>query len=558
MGGMNWQSKYKSLDAFIEAKIATRVEAAARDSYNVIETVQKLFPRSWKGVKGKTFRAYVQRARELGYDIPDLNTLYKRKEKIARPQLDNLRFPFTRQDEVEESARFIITSALNDVPLDSDFWKTIERYAKENDAMIIVVPARYLNPTRKGQADQADDYRWPSEVMPYLTDDLVELHEHLHLRADVRIQATASRPLSGIQDLTKGTSAIFGHAQLAMEMVPAPQNSMPKVMWTTGSVSESRYSDTKLGIRGRFHHSLGALVVELNGPKFHARPVLWDGEGFYDVARECRYYTPKKTTAGEAEALLPGDDHADFADEKCVVATYTGDASIARVTKTKKVIRNDVFDGYSISHHHEKNPVTKIAKARGGRDLVREELQRCADYIDRTTPKGAENIVIPSNHHDHLLQWMKRASPLTDPRNADAYIELWAALAPTIKLGAEGTTCGDPLALWLAPRLKSKARFLNQNESCRIAGIEVGYHGHEGINGARGSLAQYARLGVKTVIGHSHTPGITKGAYQTGTMTGRLEYQSGPSTHAQCHVLIYPNGKRQHIFVIDGEWRLEE
>lgn len=551
---MKLPAKYKTLDEFIEARIAPRVEAAARESYDIIETVRRLFPKDWRGVKGKTFRAYVQRARELGHPIPDLGTLYKKRPKAARPQLDNVRFPFDREEELESAERFIITTALNGVPLVGDFWAALQGYAKSKGAMIIVVPARYLNPTRKGQ-DSDDSYHWPSEVTSYLTDDLVQLHEHLELRADVRIAATSSRPLSGIQDLTKGSSAIFGHAQLAMEMVPTPQNSMPKVVWTTGSVSEPLYSDSKSGIKGRFHHSIGALIVERDGECFHARPVLWDGEGFADLDR---YYTADHINSVRAAALVPGDEHALFANSECVAATYTSKGAIAKVLQPEYIVRNDVFDGYSISHHHEKNPVTKIAKARERKNLVAEELELTRKYIDDTTPKGVQNIIVPSNHHDHLLQWMKRASPLSDPDNADALIDLWAALKPTIRMTAEGAQCGDPMALWMEPRLKSSTRFLNANEPFQIAGVEVGFHGHEGINGSRGSIAQYSRLGIRTVIGHSHSPGIHKGAYQTGTSTGRLEYQSGPGTHAQCHVVIYPNGKRQHIFVINGKWRLED
>jgi hypothetical protein len=77
-----------------------------------------------------------------------------------------------------------------------------------------------------------------------------------------------------------------------------------------------------------------------------------------------------------------------------------------------------------------------------------------------------------------------------------------------------------------------------------------------GTNGSRGSINQYAKIGAKTVIGHSHSPGIRHGAFQTGTSsTLRMDYTRGPSSWAHCHCVIYPNGKRQLIFVIDGYWR---
>jgi hypothetical protein len=546
-----WPKKYKDRDDFIHRHLSKVIVKAASESFNGFETMQKVLPRSWKGVKGRALRDAVARARELGYKIPDLGTLFKKRTKPDKPQLDNIRFPFERQEELEDAQRFIITSALNDTPVNRTLWATIQRYAKTNNAMIIVVPARYKNPTTR-QSDDRDTYTWPEEVLPYLTDDLLELHEHLHLMGHVRISAGSAQPLSGIGDLSKGASAIFGHAQLAMQTVATPQNKQPKVLWTTCSTSEKVYSDTKDGIRARFHHTMGALVVELDGPRFYARPVLFDGEGFQDVEH---YYTPKGRRREDASAIVTGDEHVDFNDPKCKAATYTDADSIVKTTRPKKIVRHDVLDSYSISHHHEKNPVTKIAKAKAGMGSLEGEMRRVARFLDETTPKWAENIIVSSNHHDHVLQWMGRATPLTDPSNADILIDLWSALKGTIRIGRHGAECGDPMALYLEKLISCKTRFLRPDESHLIEGIEVGQHGHHGINGSRGSRAQYAKLGIRSITGHSHEPGIHHGAYSVGSSTERLEYEKGPSTHAQCHVLIFKNGKRQPIFVIGGKWR---
>jgi hypothetical protein len=62
---------------------------------------------------------------------------------------------------------------------------------------------------------------------------------------------------------------------------------------------------------------------------------------------------------------------------------------------------------------------------------------------------------------------------------------------------------------------------------------------------------------VKTIIGHSHSPGIDGGCYQTGTSTPlRLDYNKGPSSWLNCHCVLYANGKRSLLPIIDGEWRL--
>jgi hypothetical protein len=65
------------------------------------------------------------------------------------------------------------------------------------------------------------------------------------------------------------------------------------------------------------------------------------------------------------------------------------------------------------------------------------------------------------------------------------------------------------------------------------------------------------RIGVKSVIGHSHTPAIEEGCYQVGTSTKLSRgYTHGPSSWLNTHAIIYPNGKRTLINIIDGKWRL--
>ena len=45
--------------------------------------------------------------------------------------------------------RFIITTAQNATPTHMDFFESLERYAKYNDAELVVIPVRYKNPTSR-------------------------------------------------------------------------------------------------------------------------------------------------------------------------------------------------------------------------------------------------------------------------------------------------------------------------------------------------------------------------------------------------------------------------
>lgn len=138
----------------------------------------------------------------------------------------------------------------------------------------------------------------------------------------------------------------------------------------------------------------------------------------------------------------------------------------------------------------------------------------------------------------------------------------WARTFEALCLGSKWSDTGartpDPFVYWAQKKLKTvkQAVFPGRNESFTIKGIEVGMHGDAGPNGARGTRNGFTRIGVKSVIGHSHSPGIKDGVYQVGTSSRLgLEYQRGPSSWLHTHCLIYSNGKRSLISVIDGEWR---
>lgn len=482
------------------------------------------------------------------------------ESKPKPPKAGDIRFPLSaeRRRALSEAKTFVVTASLNNSPVDPQVWGSVKRYAKENGAEIIVLPVRYKNPTSKVDGKIIDEGAWwPDEVMPYITDELIELHEHFWIMGHVRIQATVADPLTSLEALSKGASAVFAHGQLRMQMVATPQNKLPKVLYTTGSISQANYSATKAGVKADFHHSLGAFVVELDGPRFYPRALVADEQGgFCDVDR---YYTAAGSRRSQAEALVSGDEHALFNDPHCRAATYDNVDSIARTTRAKVLVKHDVFDGYSVNYHSDKNVVTQIAKAdAGGAHLrVEDELQATVDYMNETTPKGAQCLIVESNHHDHLAQWLmsKTMAEVAKEGNARIFHELWGLALPTIRMTKNGAKCDDPFMLWARTRLKCKATFLHK-DSPTIKGIDITHHGHRGSNGARGSARAFAKIGVKTVIGHSHTPCIYQGCYQVGTSSMlELEYTGGLSSWAHCHCLIHPNGKRQLIFIIDGHWR---
>ncbi len=489
----------------------------------------------------------------------DLEEFLETPVEAPKLSLDNPFFERSVEDirALQKKKRFIITSAQNNTPIDEKFWKSLKVYAKDRGATLVVLPTKYRNATSPLETS-AEDIWWDERLLPYMYENVLHLHKRLTVFGNVRIVATAVSPLTGMETLSQGSSAIFGHAQIQMTTIATQQNKIAKLMHTTGSCTKKNYSRTKTGFKAEFHHSQGAVVVEKSGKHFHMRAVYADkSSSFYDI---WGYYTPKgKKPLERVEGLVPGDTHARHICPIVKKATYLGKDSIVAMLKPKRIYHHDAYDGYSGSHHHRRNPLIRYVKHQAGYDKVEDELQITVDLINEVTPPDCENVIIPSNHTEHLRTWLFEADIKAEPWNAEIYHELWLAMIRTAKMTGGGVEHMDPFEGWAAGKLKHTASWPKKgdkaNGSYEVLGCEFGLHGHRGTNGSKGSLKALAKIGVKVVIGHTHTPGIYHGGFQTGTSTPlTMEYTDGPSSWMNTHCIQFPNGKRQLIHIINGHW----
>ncbi len=454
-----------------------------------------------------------------------------------------------------EYVKFVITSAQSYTPVCELFYAALKQYILANKAKLIVIPIEYKNANTVID-DSVEPY--DQRLSEYHVTDNIKLHERLKLLASLKIPACAEQPLSGLDSMTKGDSVIIAHSQVALKTLAVQQEDMPVILTTTGSLSERNYSDKKLGYKANFNHSISAVVVELDGDKFHIRHLNFDGVGFYDFET---YYTADKLSAtGRIEAIITGDEHVTFSDPKVREATYSNKDSIVNALKPKHIIRHDLLDCYSISHHHKHNVFTNYAKFVSSKNSIEAELNSAIKYVIDTTPPNTKNIIVASNHNDHLLKWLNECDIKTEPWNAITYHGLMHSMLKKTSMKASHAEYPNPFELYSSEAFKESCvdiEFLSRADSYKICGIELASHGDKGQNGSRGSRRQFANLPSKTVIGHSHSPGITHGCYQIGTSSYlQLEYnQGGPSSWLQTHCLIYPNGKRQLVNIIDGKWR---
>jgi ribosomal protein S27AE len=451
--------------------------------------------------------------------------------------------------------RFLITTAQNATPVHEGFWRAMEGYCKHTGAELVVIPIRYKNPTSRWTESQRGEEFWqvPKDA---LYNQRKKLCENLVLLGDVKTTPTRERPLTGLEGMSHGESAVIGHPKLQLLTVPTPQYRFPKILTTTGACTIPNYTDSQAGKKGEFHHTLGACVVEVEGKQFHMRQANACTDGsFIDGKTE---YLPDGTwrEAPPALGLVMGDTHARFADPQVMEATF-GPRGIVDWLNPDCLVWHDLFDGYSCNPHHREDPYIALAKYRAGYHDVRDEVQFTIDFLEKYTA-ARKSIVVASNHNDMLNRFMRTHDWRKDPVNADFYLETAKLMADAAAMTPHGASTLDPFAHWVEQaNVKSDITCLKLDESFRLGDIEIGFHGDHGPNGARGTVNNLRRLGVRLITGHGHSPAIEEGHYRTGTSTPlKLEYTHGPGSWMNTHCVVYANSKRTLINILDGRFRL--
>lgn len=444
--------------------------------------------------------------------------------------------------------RYIITWAQIETPLHSLFWQNLLAYADFLDAGIHVVAGRYKNPNSLESSNNQKNKEknksyWPIEVRPYLDANRQQIHPYLSVLSDVKVQPTAVKPLSGIEGFTGLESSILGHPKVHMRSLPVLDGYPNKLMWTTGACTVENYTDTKIGKRGEFNHQIGFVVVEIDDSVggFHVRQVqAVDSDGsFMDLT----YHVHDGMVLNNHNrfpAVVLGDIHLGSEN----VPILKTSLQLARRLKADHVVLHDIFDGKSINPHEQKDPFKLLEKEMEGLDDLQDELNYMFDFFDSN--RDLNLLVVRSNHDDFLCRFLKNTDWRVSP-NKKLYWELGSIMA-------DGRAPEGILPYLLNSRY-TNVTALGYNSSFRIKDWEVGMHGNLGTNGSRGSLNQFKSLNTKTITGHSHVPGREDGAISVGTLTKRrLGYNQGLSSWFESIVVIYPNGKSQHVNFIKGKF----
>lgn len=491
----------------------------------------------------------------------------RRFTDLTKDKSENYIEPASRDERRQDTHVFVITYCQNNTDLHRGFWGALQGIVNHRDADLLVIKGRYRNPTGPTESKKADQkYTWADEVHDYLWDKREDLCPKLTILGDVRVQPTAVTPLTGLESMTGGKSGILGHPKMSLRTIATPQQALPKTMMTTGACTVENYSDSKAGKKGEFHHVIGARIVEIRGDNFFTRELSACSDGsFIDLGTE---YYPDGTygPAERAEALSLGDWHSGMTASHVIDATFGDDESMCQILKPKVLVWDDVLDQYSRNHHDRDDPFKSIAMVEDDKydrgnlrsevDAACWELNHFTEEAERHAGGPVLSVVNCSNHDEALSRWVKEADWRRDPVNAKFYLETAQMMADSAEMYDGGHRRKEAFALWGAVNCSPSVMFLNRDDSFVRCGVELAMHGDVGPNGARGNINNISMIGVKSIIGHSHTPGIVGGCYQKGTSTVlNLHYTRGPSSWMNTHCVLYANGKRALLTIIDGEWR---
>ena len=439
----------------------------------------------------------------------------------------------------------LLTWAQERTPVHEKFWANLLAYKAHHGAELLVMAGKYRLVNNPFTEDEDTDSWWTPEVRPYLFTGSSPLAKNIEARFDIRIMPTRKNPLSGFQVVGHHRSAIFGHPRVHMKCFAAGSSTYPKIHHSTGACTVPNYSDSGAGAQAKEHHVFGFVIVEVEADRsrFHMRHVnarSKDG-AFIDSARGLMVSNRTISAAPPAQALRIGDSHAHEQFEPAIQATL----KLKDICQPERVLVDDIYSHSVAGHRLERDHYEFRLRASKSTKTVQDELREAYDLIKRL---GATDV-INSNHHLHLDEWLANTDGREDPHN----LALWSAL-----LHEKSKDVAPSFETWcrihatLRGEIDSLPRFWRRGEAC-VVGDVLHDHGHEGINGSRGTPTQWKKAGCKVTTGHTHVPTIQDGHYGTGHTSDPTKHHYADVTKSSwmwANVVQDAFGKRQVVNIV--------
>lgn len=502
-------------------------------------------------------------AEELGINRRTMDAFldrYAPNEK-AQPtfgQLDQTKIFKHSLPEEGTHKTYLITCAQNNTKIHKGFLQNLEAYAAATDAQIMVSTFVYQKNKVNTKNEKGEKVRKVEEVyydpaiLPYICDDISLLAPTLAHCGNLQISPTAVNPCSGFNDYTGAASSIIPHTKVQMRPVGTPRGTDTKHLYTTGAITLKNYIQAKAGQKAEFHHTFGALVVEvLSDGSWFVRQITADRNGsFIDLDKKVK--KGKVSAAPRPEGIHWGDIHEKNIDP-IIKEMFWAKGGVLDALKPKHQLFHDLVDGESHNHHASSDHHHQFALHTKGRRNVKQEFDDARVFIDEYAYRPwCKGVVVWSNHDDFLVKWLRGTDYKNDHENALFILALELVTYQAIRDGTK------PSVFKAALNSENCTVLTNDDGGFMIAGIECDFHGNNGVGGSRGSVQQFANAGLKTSTGHSHAAWIIAGASSAGTCSALyLGYNHGLSTWSHTFTAIHQGGKRQQITanIKTGKWR---
>ena len=472
-----------------------------------------------------------------------------------------------------KKSTFIFTSAQNNTKVHSGFLESLKVLAEHRDAELIVGTFTY-NKNSFHKLEKGDQW-YAREIREFINDRPLEVAEGLVWCGELNILPTAINPLSGFQGYTGESSCIVPHTKVNLESVPTDKYRNAKMMYTTGSITQANYLQKKAGQKAEFHHVYGALLVEIDQDgEWFARQIIAEsvsGE-FYDL--QYRYTPHGYTEDHRVEAINWGDIHIEkmdsnvgnisfgvTMDDEASLPSRSGSHSMLDHLMPKYAFYHDITDFKVRNHHNRNNPLFKVKMMYANTEEVEFGMNQVGSFLSLVSRPWCQSVVVNSNHDAALQLWAENCNWDNDPINAEFLLECQLEMVRAVKRGDENFCLFEHMT---RRHIESpeEVKFLRLDESfmiCGDRGVQCGYHGHTGNNGARGTTQAYRVAGTRFNIGHQHSCGIKDGVYVSG-VTGKLdmEYNKGMGGWSHSHIVTYANSKRTIVTVKGSRYKADK
>lgn len=503
------------------------------------------------GIPRQTLHSRLQRAIEvIGVEVTKTHVGGSVEGNVARP------LPLPPKGKTK---RYLLSCGQSNTLL-TPHWNTFMTFAETLDAEILISRFTYnklsygersVKPGGEASEEDHQSVWYAPEVDYFSSDEMLQLAPGLVWCGHLQVIPTAELPLSGFENYCARQSIVVPHPNIALQSVPSAKMLDPKLMYTTGSITQKNYIQMKTGQKAENRHRYGGLLVEVDHDgSWWCRQVEIGSDGSMQDLNI--WVKENQVEYRNVKAIVYGDIHAARIDEEVFESTW-GPGGIADTLKPEVQVLHDILDFHSRSHHEMKDPHKMFSKHLSGQESVEEELLHTAAVLCDIANREADTVVVSSNHDRHLDRWLKECDYRYDPVNAMVFLELQHEKYRRILHQLEDDVLPWALLNRGAPE---SLRFLDRDESYVVAGVELGMHGDDGPNGRRGNVNLFSKQGRPTVTMHAHGCAIRDGSYQGGT-SSKLDmgYNHGQSSWSHSHVLVYENGSRAIMTLWKGRWR---